>query len=192
MDCSLGGSGPRSRSIPKKNLGRSASSLGAVKLLFWLKEDAAPYSGSLADHQQPRGTAIKKRIESKIREAGVFSRSHLSRGRLCSFCAARFLSFAILALPPPSFLEQGKSDRRGSSSLVWEMEEPWICFECQGRRHRKECSSHGCVKGSARFPASFCVKCRAKKPVSPFNVYRCHHVVGPRDRRSCSLWAPAV
>ena len=192
MGCSLGGSGPRSRSIPKKTLGRSARSLGSVKPLFWLKEDAAPYSGSLADHQQPRGTAIKKRTESKIRAAGVFSRSYLSRGRLCSFCAARFLSFPILGLPPPFFLEQGKSDRRGSSSLVWEMEEPWIFFECQGRRHRKGCSSNGCVEGSARFPASRCEKSRAQKPVSPFNVCRCHHVVGPRDRQSCSLWAPAV
>ena len=109
-----------------------------------------------------------------------------------AFLCRAFPVIGHFALPPPSFLEQGKSDRRGSSSLVWEMEEPRIFFERQGRRHRKGCSSHGCVKGSARFPASFCVKCRAKKPISPFNVCRCHHLVAPRDRRSCLSWAPAV
>ena len=42
MGCSLGGSGPGFRSIPKKFLGGSASSKGAAKPLFGLKEDAAP------------------------------------------------------------------------------------------------------------------------------------------------------
>jgi hypothetical protein len=75
-----------------------------------------------------------------------------------------------LVLPPfrrSSFLEQGKSDHGGRSSLVFEMEEAQIFCVHQERRLRKECSFHGCIKGSARVPGSFRAKFWVKKIVSP-------------------------
>jgi hypothetical protein len=55
------------------------------------------------------------------------------------------------------------------------IEEPRNFCVRQERRRRKECSFHGCIKRSARFPGSFCVRFRIKKSVAPSRVSRCYH-----------------
>ena len=78
-----------------------------------------------------------------------------------------------LAIPPclsSSFLEQGKSDQGGRSSLVLGMEESQKFCVNQERRRRKECSFHGCIKGSARVPGSLRAKFRMKNVVRRSSV----------------------
>jgi hypothetical protein len=98
-------------------------------------------------------TAFANPASGPFAEAGVVA----FEPRVCP-------SLAISPCCRSSSLEQGKSDRRGRSSSVLE----WKCHGFfvstkSAAIHRKECSCHGCVKGSARFPASFCVKFRIKK-----------------------------
>ena len=100
-----------------------------------------------------------------------------------------------LAIQPclsSSFLEQGKSDQGGRSSLVLGMEESQFFCVNQERRPRKECSFHGCINGSALVPGSFSAKFRFKKCVSPSMVDPWHHRVAPRGGGSCLSAGPAV
>ena len=105
-------------------------------------------------------------------EAGVFSGPYLPMGRCDSLCTARLPVIGHSGLPCHrcSSLEEGKQDQGGRSSLVLGMEESQKFCVNQERRRRKECSFHGCIKGSARVPGSFSAKFRMKNVVYPFVV----------------------
>ena len=101
-------------------------------------------------------------------------------------------SLAILPCRRSSFLEQGKLDRGGRSSLVWEMVEPRKFCVRQEPRPRKECSFHGCIKASAHVPGHFSAKLRLKKRVARSVVDPTHLRLAPRGGGSCLSAGPAV
>jgi len=110
---------------------------------------------------------LKKGFESKMGGAGVFSGTYLPMCRRASFCTARFPFIGRSPLPPFLFPGARQVRLRGKVLVGLGMEESQKFCVHQERRRRKECSFHGCIKGSARVPGSFSVKLRIKNLVSP-------------------------
>ena len=100
--------------------------------------------------------------------AGVFSGTYLPMGRRGnSFCTARVPAIGRSALPPFLFPVARQVKQRGKVLVGLGMEESQKFCVHQERRRRKECSFHGCIKGSARVPGSFSVKFRIKTSFPP-------------------------
>ena len=85
-------------------------------------------------------------------------------------CTARLPVFGHSGLPPSLFPGARQVRSRGKVLVGLGMEESQFFCVNQERRRRKECSFHGCIKGSALVPGSFSAKFRFKKRVFPSMV----------------------
>jgi hypothetical protein len=97
MGCSIAGSGPRFRAIPKNCWGGPRAPRGPLTHSSASRRTLHRPLCTCGGHRQPRGTAVKKEPKSKMSGADVFSGSYLPMGQRDSFIQR---VYPQLVIPP--------------------------------------------------------------------------------------------